>query len=193
MRSGAVLQERHRCNDHGAGDRAGAHAPQDGRAGLAWRYYGGAVYAAPSGTTPQASGSTRFSAPITMSKASCSRGASGFRLAAIFARLALQARCSSIKPLPEAAVPPTGRARELCDQRGALWWWMMCAEDRGMARRLFWSTVGVHPDSSSWGKYSTAIRFRLGSAGIGESAQRPPHRYSSPVRSGSPPSPWPPR
>jgi glutamate-1-semialdehyde 2,1-aminomutase len=52
--------------------------------------------------------------------------------------------------LPEAAY--ARRARELCDQRGAL---LVVDDVRGglrIARDCSWSTVGVQPDLSAWGK-----------------------------------------
>jgi len=114
-------------------------------------YHGAAPWCTPrlSGTTPEDRANQIFCAYNDVESLEAAVAKAGSDLAAIFAS-PFKHDAFVDQALPEAAY--ARRARELCDQRGAL---LVVDDVRGglrIARDCSWSTVGVQPDLSSWGK-----------------------------------------
>ena len=114
-------------------------------------YHGAAPWCTPrpSGTTPEDRANQIFCAYNDVESLEAAVAKAGSDLAAIFAS-PFKHDAFVDQALPEAAY--ARRARELCDQRGAL---LVVDDVRGglrIALDCSWSTVGVQPDLSSWGK-----------------------------------------
>jgi glutamate-1-semialdehyde 2,1-aminomutase len=114
-------------------------------------YHGAAPWCTPrtAGTTPEDRANQLFCTYNDIESLEAAVALAGDDLAAIFA--------SPFKhdALVDQAMPDVAyarRARELCDERGAL---LVVDDVRGglrVARDCSWSVVGVQPDLSSWGK-----------------------------------------
>jgi len=114
-------------------------------------YHGAAPWCTPlpAGTTPEDRANQLFCTYNDVESLEAAVALAGDDLAAIFA--------SPFKhdALVDQAMPDVAyarRARELCDERGAL---LVVDDVRGglrLARDCSWSVVGVRPDLSSWGK-----------------------------------------
>jgi glutamate-1-semialdehyde 2,1-aminomutase len=114
-------------------------------------YHGAAPWCTPrlSGTTPEDRANQIFCSYNDVDSLEAAVAKAGSDLAAIFAS-PFKHDAFVDQALPEAAY--ARRARELCDQRGAL---LVVDDVRGglrIARDCSWSTVGVQPDLSCWGK-----------------------------------------
>jgi len=114
-------------------------------------YHGAAPWCTPrlSGTTAEDRANQIFCSYNDIESLEAAVAKAGSDLAAIFAS-PFKHDAFVDQALPEAAY--ARRARELCDQRGAL---LVVDDVRGglrIARDCSWSTVGVQPDLSSWGK-----------------------------------------
>jgi glutamate-1-semialdehyde 2,1-aminomutase len=114
-------------------------------------YHGAAPWCTPrlSGTTPEDRANQIFCTYNDVASLEAAVASAGSDLAAIFAS-PFKHDAFADQALPEAAY--ARRARELCDQHGAL---LVVDDVRGglrIARDCSWSTVGVQPDLSSWGK-----------------------------------------
>jgi glutamate-1-semialdehyde 2,1-aminomutase len=114
-------------------------------------YHGAAPWCTPrlSGTTPEDRANQIFCSYNDIDSLEAAVAKAGSDLAAIFAS-PFKHDAFVDQALPEAAY--ARRARELCDQRGAL---LVVDDVRGglrIARDCSWSTVGVQPDLSCWGK-----------------------------------------
>jgi glutamate-1-semialdehyde 2,1-aminomutase len=114
-------------------------------------YHGAAPWCTPrpSGVTPQDRANQVFCDYNDVASLEAAAAAAGDDLAAIFAApIKHDAFVDQAAPDPAYA----RRARELCDQTGAL---LVVDDVRAglrIARDCSWSTVGVQPDLSSWGK-----------------------------------------
>ena len=114
-------------------------------------YHGAAPWCTPrpTGITKEDKANQVFCAYNDIESLEAAVAKAGSDLAAIFAS-PFRHDAFVDQALPEAAY--ARRARELCDQRGAL---LVVDDVRGglrIARDCSWSTVGVEPDLSSWGK-----------------------------------------
>jgi glutamate-1-semialdehyde 2,1-aminomutase len=114
-------------------------------------YHGAAPWCTPrlSGTTPEDRANQIFCSYNDVDSLEAAVAKAGSDLAAIFAS-PFKHDAFVDQALPEAAY--ARRARELCDQHGAL---LVVDDVRGglrIARDCSWSAVGVQPDLSCWGK-----------------------------------------
>ncbi len=114
-------------------------------------YHGAAPWCTPrpAGTTPEDRANQIFCTYNDIASLETAVARAGGDLAGIFASpFKHDAFVDQAMPDPEYA----RRARQLCDERGAL---LVVDDVRGglrMARDCSWSIVGVQPDLSSWGK-----------------------------------------
>jgi len=114
-------------------------------------YHGAAPWCTPrpAGTTPEDRANQIFCSYNDVASLEAAVARAGGDLAAIFASpFKHDAFVDQAMPDPAYA----RRARELCDEHGAL---LVVDDVRGglrLARDCSWSTVGVQPDLSSWGK-----------------------------------------
>jgi glutamate-1-semialdehyde 2,1-aminomutase len=114
-------------------------------------YHGAAPWCTPrtNGTTPEDRANQIFCSYNDIASLEAAVAQAGDDLAAIFASpFKHDAFVDQAMPNPAYA----RRARELCDERGAL---LVVDDVRGglrIARDCSWSIVGVQPDLSSWGK-----------------------------------------
>ncbi len=114
-------------------------------------YHGAAPWCTPrlSGTTPEDRANQIFCSYNDVDSLEAAVAKAGSDLAAIFAS-PFKHDAFVDQAVPEAAY--ARRARELCDQHGAL---LVVDDVRGglrIARDCSWSAVGVQPDLSCWGK-----------------------------------------
>jgi glutamate-1-semialdehyde 2,1-aminomutase len=114
-------------------------------------YHGAAPWCTPrpAGTTPEDRANQVFCTYNDIASLEAAVARAGDDLAAIFAS-PFKHDAFVDQAMPDAAY--ARRARQLCDERGAL---LIVDDVRGglrMARDCSWSTVGVQPDLSSWGK-----------------------------------------
>jgi glutamate-1-semialdehyde 2,1-aminomutase len=114
-------------------------------------YHGAAPWCTPriAGTTPEDRANQLFCDYNDVESLEAAVARAGDDLAAIFAS-PFKHDALVDQALPEPAY--ARRARELCDERGAL---LIVDDVRGglrVARDCSWSVVGVQPDLSSWGK-----------------------------------------
>jgi glutamate-1-semialdehyde 2,1-aminomutase len=114
-------------------------------------YHGAAPWCTPrtAGTTPEDRANQLFCTYNDIESLEAAVALAGDQLAAIFAS-PFKHDALVDQAMPDAAY--ARRARELCDERGAL---LVVDDVRGglrIARDCSWSVVGVRPDLSSWGK-----------------------------------------
>jgi glutamate-1-semialdehyde 2,1-aminomutase len=114
-------------------------------------YHGSAPWCAtrPAGVTPEDKAHQVFCAYNDIDSLEAAAAAAGDDLAAIFAA-PMKHDAFTDQALPDPAY--AHRARELCDEAGAL---LVVDDVRAglrIARDCSWSVVGVQPDLSSWGK-----------------------------------------
>ncbi len=188
-RLGDVLQERHRRHLDGPDDRPRPHPAQDhhpGQGRLSRRR--ALVHAAPAGTTPEDKANQIFCDYNDVASLEAAVRQAGDDLAAIFAA-PFKHDAFVDQALPDPAY--ARRARELCDETGAL---LVVDDVRAglrIARDCSWSTVGVAAGPVDLGQVHRQRPSDLGAAGLGQGAQGGRARSSSPARSGSRPRRWP--
>ena len=189
-RLGDVLQERHGRHHHGADHRPRPHPPQDGDPGqgrLSRRRRPGACRGPP-GTIETDRANQIFCDYNDVASLEAAVAEAGDDLACIFAApFKHDAFIDQAEPDPAYA----RRARELCDQTGAL---LVVDDVRAglrLARDCSWSKIGVQPDLSTWGKCIANGHRRSRPCWASTRPARRPPRSSSPAPSGSRPRPWP--